>query len=216
MPTNFDFLTKEKQFEPFAEAAVSAEKVFLISASLCATACRTALEFAVKWVYSVDSSLKMPYDDKLASLIATDEFRSLLPEGLIQKVNYLRYLGNNATHSPKSVTRDQAVLALQNLHSFLDFVAYCYSADYIETPFDNSLLDVLIHSQSPVIPAQPEEVRFETLIAENLPKRGKTYVKARSTDDAGLYGQANGHDRIPDAQSVYRCDARRRRLAARL
>lgn len=179
MPTNFDFLTKEKQFEPFAEAAVSAEKVFLISASLCATACRTALEFAVKWVYSVDSSLKMPYDDKLASLIATDEFRSLLPEGLIQKVNYLRYLGNNATHSPKSVTRDQAVLALQNLHSFMDFVAYCYGANYAETPFEPRYLEEQ-PTVSPTLPQQQpqeKELDFQTLLDENFPKRDQLSTK---------------------------------------
>ena len=45
MSTNFDFLTKDPQFEPFAEAAVSAERVLPISASMCATACRTAMEF---------------------------------------------------------------------------------------------------------------------------------------------------------------------------
>lgn len=177
MPTNFDFLTKETQFEPFAEAAVSAERVLPISPALCATACRTALEFAVKWVYSVDAALKQPYEDKLATLIGTEEFRDLIPDGMMQKLNYLRYLGNNATHNPKGITRDQAVLALQNLHSFLDFVAYCYGADYKVVPFDNSLLDVLIHSQTPAIPAQPEEVNFADLLAENLPNREKLTKK---------------------------------------
>lgn len=173
MPTNFDFLTKEPQFEPFAEAAVSAEKVLPISPALCATACRTALEFAVKWVYSVDASLKQPYEDKLVTLIGTEEFRDLIPDGMMQKLDYLRRLGNTATHNSKGVDRDKAVLALQNLHSFLDFVAYCYGTSYTEVPFDNSLVDVLVHSQTPAIPAQLEEVNFETLLAENLPKREK-------------------------------------------
>lgn len=182
MPTNFDFLTKEKQFEPFAESAVAAERVLPISPVLCATACRTALEFAVKWVYSVDSSLKMPYDDKLVSLISTDEFRGLLPDGLIQKVNYLRYLGNGATHNPKSVNRDQAVLALQNLHSFLDFVAYCYGAEYTETPFDKTLLEATAepaHATQPVHVPQPpeEELDFQRLLDENFPKRERLSTK---------------------------------------
>lgn len=75
MPTNFDFLLQDPQFEPFAEVAVSAERVFSISQALCATACRTAMEFAVKWVYSVDKSLTMPYEDKLVSLI--NQYRGL-------------------------------------------------------------------------------------------------------------------------------------------
>ena len=132
MSTNFDFLLGDPQFEPFAEAAVSAERVFPISPALCATACRTALEFAVKWVYSVDGSLVKPYEDKLVTLISTEDFKDLLPAGMGAKLNYLRKVDNNATHNAKGVSRDQAVLALQNLHSFLDFVAYCYGADYAE------------------------------------------------------------------------------------
>lgn len=177
MSTNFDFLTKDPQFEPFAEAAVSAERVLPISPALCATACRTALEFAVKWVYSVDCSLVKPYEDKLVTLISTEDFKDLIPSGMIAKLDYLRRIGNNATHNPKGVSRDQAVLALQNLHSFLDFVTYCYGTDYTEVPFDKSLLDVLIHAAEPIAPPAVEEVDFETLLDENFPKREKLTAK---------------------------------------
>lgn len=171
MITNFDFLTNEPQFETFAEAAISAERVLPISSALCATACRTALEFAVKWVYSVDGSLVMPYEDKLVTLINTDGFRDLLPDGMYPKLDYLRRMGNNAAHNPRGVTRDQAVLALQNLHSFLDFVAYCYGKNYQEVAFDTGLLDVLIHAAKPAPLPPVEEVNFEALLDENFPKR---------------------------------------------
>ncbi|WP_250227783.1 DEAD/DEAH box helicase family protein [Anaeropeptidivorans aminofermentans] len=177
MQTNFDFLLKDPQFEPFAEAAVSAERVLPISPALCATACRTALEFAVKWVYSVDGSLTMPYEDKLVTLISTENFKDLIPSGMSTKLNYLRKVGNNATHNPKGVSRDQAVLALQNLHSFLDFVAYCYGTDYKEIAFDKSLLDVLTHTAAPVTPEPPEELDFAALLDENFPKREKLTAK---------------------------------------
>lgn len=177
MSTNFDFLKTDPQFEPFAEAAVSAERVFPISPALCATACRTALEFTVKWLYSVDGALTKPYEDKLVALISTDNFKDLIPSGMIAKLDYLRRIGNNATHNSKGVTRDQAVLALQNLHSFLDFIAYCYSADYTETSFDKSLLDVLTHTATPVTPLPAEEVDFQTLLDENFPKREKLTAK---------------------------------------
>ncbi|MDL2233303.1 DEAD/DEAH box helicase family protein [Ruminococcaceae bacterium OttesenSCG-928-L11] len=171
MSTNFDFLLQDPQFEPFAEAAVSAERVFPISPALCATACRTALEFAVKWVYSVDGSLTKPYEDKLVTLISTEDFKDLLPSGMIAKLDYLRRVGNNATHNPKGVTRDQAVLALQNLHSFLDFVAYCYGANYTEVPFDKSLLEPKPEPVLAVPPPAAPEVDFQTLLDENFPKR---------------------------------------------
>lgn len=177
MRTNFDFLLRDPQFEPFAEAAVSAERVLPISPALCATACRTALEFAVKWVYSVDKTLRRPYEDKLVTLVSTEDFKDLLPDGLFPKLTYLRKVGNNATHNAKSVTRDQAVLALQNLHSFLDFVAYCYGKDYIETTFDKSLLEAKPQPEAapvaPVMPPAAEEVDFQTLLDENFPKQEK-------------------------------------------
>lgn len=173
MRTNFDFLLEDPQFDPFAEAAVSAERVLPISPALCATACRTALEFAVKWVYSVDSSLAQPYEEKLVTLISTDDFKELLPLGMIAKLDYIRRVGNNAAHNSKGTSRDQAILALQNLHSFLDFVAYCYGTDYAEIPFDKSLLDIEV--RVPV--AMPKDVNFQTLLEENFPKREKLTAK---------------------------------------
>lgn len=181
MRTNFDFLLNDSQFEPFAEAAVSAERVLPISPALCATACRTALEFAVKWVYSVDKSLKEPYDDKLVTLVSTEDFKDLLPSGMMPKLMYLRKVGNNATHNPKSVSRDQAVLALQNLHSFLDFVGYCYGKDYTETAFDKALFEAKPEPTSaqatPPAPPAAEEVDFQKLLDENFPKREKFTAK---------------------------------------
>ena len=176
MGTNFDFLLKDSQFEPFSDAAVATEKVLPISPALCATACRRALEFAVKWVYSVDGSLRKPYEDKLVTLISTEDFRDLLPTGMMAKLDYLRKVGNNATHNSKGVSRDQAVLALENLHSFMDFIAYCYSTDYTETSFDKSLLEAKGDFRTKALPAV-EEVSFQALLEENFPKRGKLTAK---------------------------------------
>lgn len=171
MRTNFDFLADDPQFRPFAAAAVAAERALPISAALCATGCRRALEFAVKWVYSVDEALARPYSDRLATLLSTADFRELLPSGMRAKLDYLRRVGNVATHSPTGVSRDQAVLALQHLHSFLDFVAYCYGADYTATAFDKSLLEHEPVPATPVTPPVAAEVDLQTLLEENLPKR---------------------------------------------
>lgn len=103
MPTNFDFLLGDPQFEPFAEAAVSAERVFPISPALCATACRTALEFAVKWVYSVDGSLVKPYEDKLVTLTSTEDFKDLLPSGMSDKLDYLRRVETTPHTTPRGL-----------------------------------------------------------------------------------------------------------------
>ena len=58
---NFDFLMKEKEYVLFSKAAVEAEKVYSTSPAMSAVGSRKALELAVKWVYSADNSMQMPY-----------------------------------------------------------------------------------------------------------------------------------------------------------
>jgi len=177
MRTNFDFLKQDSQFEPFAEAAASAERVMAVSPTLSAVASLRTLEIAVKWMYSADEHLTKPYDDKLATLISGEDFKDLLPPGMTIKLDYLYKVGNNAIHNPKGINRDQAMLALQNLHSFLDYVAYCYSADYQRTSFNEALLEQKPEKATvPLIPAA-EEVDFQALLDTNQPHRKKLAAK---------------------------------------
>jgi len=73
--TNFNFLKSDPHFASFADTAIQAELVLSISPTFAATGSRTALEFAVKWLYSVDNSLIKPYDDtgntRIFSIILT-------------------------------------------------------------------------------------------------------------------------------------------------
>jgi len=175
--TNFNFLKTDPQFTTFADTAIQAELVLPISPAFTATGSRTALEFAVKWLYSADSSLEKPYDERLATLINTEDFKDLLPIGLTPKIEFIRKLGNIATHNPNGVTVDQAWLSLENLHSFMSFVAYCYGTDYEETAFNKSIASA---AKPVAVPAQPPaepEVDFETLLNENFPVREKLTAK---------------------------------------
>ena len=52
--TNFDFLKSDPQFATFADVAISAEKILNIDVAASVLNCRRAMEFAVKWMYSVD------------------------------------------------------------------------------------------------------------------------------------------------------------------
>ena len=58
--TNFDFLKDIPQFAAFADVAVAAEKILMIDPEASVMNCRRAMEFAVKWMYSVDDMLVMP------------------------------------------------------------------------------------------------------------------------------------------------------------
>ena len=108
--TNFDFLKQEPKFNSFADVAISAEKILLIDYAASIINCRRAMEFAVKWMYSVDSSLSMPWDDKLVSLLSTDEFRDIVDADLLRRMDFIRKMGNSAAHAGGKVSREQAEL----------------------------------------------------------------------------------------------------------
>ena len=85
---NFDFLKTDKRFDSFADVAIAAEKLLNIDVDSCVTNCRRSMEFAVKWMYSVDNELVIPYQDTLVSLINDEKFRDIVGDD-IYKTNGL-------------------------------------------------------------------------------------------------------------------------------
>lgn len=88
--SNFDFLLSDPQFAAFAEAAVAAEKIYAIDPAACVLSCRRAMEAAVKWMYSVDGALVMPCDQRLVSLMGTEDFRDIVDKDLWLRLKYIR------------------------------------------------------------------------------------------------------------------------------
>ena len=182
--TNFDFLKKEPQFDSFANVAISAEKILHIDMEASVINCRRAMEFAIKWMYSVDGSLVMPYQDTLVSLMSTEEFRDIVDPDLWRRLDFIRKVGNNAAHNGKKITLDQAKLCLENLYIFLDFVAYCYAKDYTEGEFHAELLE---EQKQPVLEEVPpiSEIDLKALIAENQSLKEK--LTARREEQQQTY-----------------------------
>ena len=162
--TNFDFLKKENKFSAFADTAITAETLYRIDITSCVFNIRRATEFAVKWMYSVDSSLVMPYQDTLVTLINTVEFKDIVGNDLYRRLNFIRMVGNNSAHSSKSITSEQAQIALENLFYFMDFIAYCYADEYEEQKFNAALLT---QEQAAATPKPDLDVDIQKLIAEN-------------------------------------------------
>ena len=164
--TNFDTFLSIPQFSSFAPVAVSAERILPIDPSACVLNCRRAMEFAVKWMYSVDKALVMPYQDSLVSLMNTEDFRDIVGADIWRRMDLIRRMGNNAAHTGKKITEEQAALCLENLYILLDFVAYCYGENYTEGHFDHALL-----TQKSEVSAEPvqevPEVELAALMAEN-------------------------------------------------
>lgn len=140
--SNFSFLKEKKQYRSFANACFEAEKGLVVSPAVSAIQSRRALELAVKWVYSYDGALKVPYQDNLSSLIHDREFLGIIDEDLLPMMKYVVKLGNQAVHTNAPITRDEAVLSLHHLFQFIAWIDYCYSDEFTAGEFDESLLPV--------------------------------------------------------------------------
>ena len=181
--TNFDFLKLTPDFDTFADVAISAEKILHIDVDSCVLNCRRAMEFAVKWMYSVDRDLVMPYQDTLVSLMNDEKFRDIIGDDIWRRMEFIRKVGNNAAHGNKKVTQEQAELCLENLFVFLDCVAYFYAPEYTEQQFDKSLLELTAQEALSFVP--DNEIDIYKLIEEN--KALKDELKARRAEQQQTY-----------------------------
>lgn len=141
MITNFDYLKKEPKFNDFSDVAISAERVVLINPAECIVNCRRAMEFALKWMYSVDSNLDMPYQDNLQSLMNSEDYRQLVGYDIWKRMDFIRKCGNNVAHTNKKLGRDEALLCLENLFVYLDYIFYCYSDAYEARVYNPELIN---------------------------------------------------------------------------
>ena len=138
--SNFQFLEKKKEYSLFASAAIEAERVYTSAPAMCAVGCRKALELAVKWVYSADSTMSLPYRDNLQSLIHEPSFRFEVEQQTWKKLLFIVKLGNMAVHTEKHISGSDVLFALRGLFEFIQWIDYCYGKNYTERTFDEALI----------------------------------------------------------------------------
>ena len=172
---NFDFLKGKKNFESFTNACLEAEKSILISPATTAILSRRALELAVKWLYTFDADLDLPYQDNISSLIHSNSFIELIDYEMLPQIKYIIQLGNVAVHTNKSVKRGEAILSLNNLHKFVSWIDYCYSKEFTAEEFDEDLLDI-----GEEVRTRPEEL---TDLYEKLSSKDKKIEEIRKQNE---------------------------------
>ena len=183
--SNFKFLLSDPGFAPFMDAAMAAEKILHIDPAAAILNCRRAMEFAVKWMYSVDRELDMPYQDNLQSLMTREEFRAIVGPDIYARMDYIRMKGNHAAHTTGKISEGAAMLCLENLHIFLDFVAYCYADTYEETKFDPALIPTGERIATAPVEPRNDEIDLAALMEEN--KKLKEQLTARREEKQQTY-----------------------------
>ena len=197
--TNFDFLKNDKKFDSFAKTAMTAEKLLNIDIDSCVLNCRRAMEFAVKWMYSVDKELKPPYEQTLVCLINDENFRDIVGEDTYRRMDFIRKVGNNAAHSGKKVTKEQAELCLENLYYFMDQVAYFYADSYTEQQFDKNL--PIQTPEKAFSPANDTDIDLQALIEEN--KALKKQLTAHRQEKQQTYTSKPLEHSEADTRKIY-------------
>lgn len=200
MCTNFDFLKSKKQFESFANSSIEAEKSLLVSPATCAILSRRAVELAIKWVYSFDNDLSVPYQDNISSLIHEPTFRQIIEPELFPLIKYIIRLGNTAVHTNANITRDEAILSLRNLHEVIRWIDYCYAEEYTCADFDESIL--LTGEEKRTRPQELQDL-YERLSSKDkrLEEIRKENEALRAAMTAQRKENANKHDFEVDALS---------------
>lgn len=180
--TNFDYLKKEKEFNSFVDIAIVAERTYKIDVNTCILNCRRAMEAAIKWMFSVDNELVVPYKDNLNALMHVDAFKDVVGDDLWKRLEFIRKYGNEVAHTTKDKANDVAKLCLNNLFCFFDWISCCYGSEYEEKDFDESLLDNEVTDN---MSESVCDVNLQTLIEEN--KALKEELSARRLERQDSY-----------------------------
>ena len=169
--SNFDFLKQNKIFNNFSESCIEAENGIGLNTVTCSILSRRALELGVKWLYANDNDLTIPYQDNLSALVHNITFKNIIDEKLLKQIEYIIKLGNFAVHNNKKISREEAILSLRYLYNFMQWIAYCYSDNFEEKDFDESIL----HTQSVNVLA----VKERECLYEELEKKDKKIEETR-------------------------------------
>ncbi len=217
MATNFTFL-KDEWASVYNSAAKSERLVYTDPRTACFHA-RRALELAVDWIYEYDDELRAPYDNNLSSKIFADDFRDNLPRAVFVKVDYIRRIGNEAVHSHRRITEQEALQTAKELFHFLYWMARSYTKG---TPaqFDGLQFDETFVPQKQVsVPAQTYEQLKKVYQAYKQTKTEEAERKRRIAEPTideelerlrkQITAAKKRNERFPDAHDYSEADTRK-------
>lgn len=154
--SNFDFLDDE--FKPIAQAAKQSEGFARYDPRSTCFYGRRTLELAVYWLYDHDEAFRMPYNEReatLAKLLKDYSFKNNVPQGIQERADFVRKLGNIAVHEKRAINPKESANLLLALYEVLAWLARTYRRDTRE------LLPVRFNPQ--LVPPSPQEKVAQSL-----------------------------------------------------
>jgi len=130
--SNFGFLRTE--WPNLHADAVHAERLAVADPRASCFYARRTLELAVIWLYQADSSLRRPYRDDLAAMIAEPTLARVASPGICMKMDVIRRQGNAAVHRHSPVAANDAIRVVTELFHVMYWVARTYSRNPADLP----------------------------------------------------------------------------------
>ncbi|MFM9103272.1 MAG: type I restriction endonuclease, partial [Cyanobium sp.] len=164
-----------------------AQKVEQFALSDPRTACfyaRRTIELLVEWVYDNDGQLQRPWGEpSLSQLIHAYDFRHLVGEQILGRVQLIKNRGNEAVHRAEPMRVGASVLVASELFQVLRWFAITYGRDRDTARtarFDKALLP---NPQQAPKSAGPTREQLQEL-AHQLSERDKQLREAKEDSEA--------------------------------
>ena len=135
--SNFQFI--QHRWPEIYEAAQEAEQQVYVRSVASGMHCRQAMELMLNWVYQHDADYTLPYQNTIAAKLRADCFKRDVPPRMIRQLEYLRRVGNNATHN-RRIHKHEALTGAKYLFHFFQYIVRTYTDDEWPKTFDDELL----------------------------------------------------------------------------
>ena len=136
MTSNFSFLQAE--WPALCAEAGKAERAALTDPRTACFYARRMLELAVAWLYQAEGGrggkLQMPYKPDLSAYLFEPSFKVLVGPALHAKMDVVRKQGNNAVHSARQITAQDATAVLRELFQVAFWLARNYGRSATARP----------------------------------------------------------------------------------
>ena len=165
MELSANFIFMEERFPDVVGSATLAERqVYSDPRGACFHA-RHALERLVIRIFKYDKTLEMPKQQMLSILMNDSAFRSLLPDPVWLKAEYIRGKGNSAVHGKKTPKPETALQLVRELAHIFYWVGRTYSRGGAEQlasySYDESLIPTDSTDVTPLSAAQLDELKIK-------------------------------------------------------
>lgn len=139
---NFSFLAEMSEYQSFAKACIDAENIYKDSPKSCISGTRSALECAIKWIYQKDRSLTYTKtqapNTNLFDRMSSPSFQKITPKHLLKKIHDIRILANDVLHTNRPASNDDAMMCLEYLFDFIQWLDRRYGSQHIQRQFSRS------------------------------------------------------------------------------